>query len=389
MIRLKLKKGFERRALGGHLWIYSNEVDQSSPLPENGADVTVTDHQGRVVGSGVYSANSLISVRLHARGGDIPLDGEFFKEKLSIAINLRTHLLGSDFKSCRVVFGEADSLPGVVVDRYGDYLSVQLGSFGAEARAEMILDALLGTFSPRGIVLRNDSPSREHEGLSKYVKVARGEVAPQVEFPYLGMTLSADLLTGQKTGFFFDQRLNYRLLENIAGGARVLDGFCYSGGWGLNALKYGAECVDFLDISQSALKSAKDNVERNGFGAPVNYVAADCFEFFKGKPTPYDLVVVDPPAFVKSRKKLAEGVKGYINLFKWGMRAVSPGGFIIICSCSHHIRPPEFTDIAAIAARESGRTTRVVGVGRQAPDHPWLPSMPETDYLKVLLLQVD
>lgn len=388
MKTIRLKKGCERRALMGHLWLYSNELDVSDAPLETGDDVYVEDWRGKGLGSGTFSPNSLIAVRLHAPGEKRPMDAAFIGEKVQSAAGRRERLFGEGARACRLVFGEGDGLPGVVCDRFGDFLSVQILAAGAEKRTGEILDALEEAIRPSGMVLRNDSPARDHEGLAKFVKTARGSCPEKVLFQYLGLTLSADLAGGQKTGFFFDQRENYGLIGEVSGGANVLDCFCYTGAWGLNALKYGASRVEFFDISENALEIAEENAARNGFAERSEFIAGDALEFLKDRPGPYDLVILDPPAFVKSRKRIEEARKGYMNLNKWGLRAVKPGGFLVTCSCSHHMRYPDFIDVIALAAREAGRNVTVAGVGRQGPDHPWIPAMPETEYLKVVLLAV-
>lgn len=389
MKTIRLKKGAGQRAIAGHLWIFANELEFCDAPLENGDDVAVEDCRGKLIGSGFYSAHSLISLRLHSPGERKTLDVAALRERIAGAARLRTRLLGDGAASSRLVFGEADGLPGLVVDRYGDYLSAQLLAAWTELRKAEILDALEELFHPLGIVLRNDSQARVHEGLDTYVETARGSMPQRVVFPYLGYKIAAELSTGQKTGFFFDQRENYRLLTSICEGARVLDAFCYSGGWGLNALGYGATSATFLDISEGALALARENMGANGFTNRSDFVCADALEYLKDRPAPFDVVVLDPPAFVKSRKKVAEALKGYMNLNKWGLRAVKPGGFLLTCSCSHHVSPDEFVAMTALAAREAGRKVAIVGAGRQGPDHPWVPAMAETDYLKVLLLAVN
>lgn len=389
MKTIRLKRGAEARLASGHLWVFSNELDLSDARLVNGDEVRVESHKGKLLGAGLYSQPSLIAVRLYETSGAPAFDSGFVAKRLSDALELRRRLLGEGAVASRVVFGEADGLPGVVVDRYGEFLSVQFLTQGVELRRELILDELEKLYSPRGIVLRNDSRARTNEGLDQYVLTARGEIPETVNFPYLGLNLTANLTEGQKTGFFFDQRFNYGLLAPVSPGARVLDAFCYSGGWGLNALAQGAKHVTFLDISRDALLLARANAARNGFDSRASFVEEDVLEYLKTSRDPFDLVVLDPPAYVKSKKMLPQAMKGYLNLNKWGMRATARGGYLLTCSCSHHLKLPDFVDLLALAAREAQRRCRVVGVGRQSPDHPWLPSMPETDYLKVLLLKLD
>jgi len=319
------------------------------------------------------------------------LGPETIAGRIRVAWEKRREWLGLEgVETCRVVFGEADDLPGLVADRYGDVCVVQILTAGMEHRTAWALDALEETLRPRGIVLRNDSQARGLEGLALGVTPGRGQVPERVVFTLHGLRMVADPWGGQKTGFFLDQRENYRLLERVAGGGRILDAFCYSGAWGLHAARWGAREVVFLDASESALDLARENAAANAVeGATL--VRADALEYLKaaGAGEGFDVVVLDPPAFVKSRRRVPEALKGYLNLNKWGLRCVRPGGHLVTCSCSHHVRPEVFVETVARAAREACREVRAVGSGRQAPDHPWIPAMPETAYLKALLLRVE
>ncbi len=389
MQTVRLARGGERRIALGHQWIFSNEIEGFDRTIPPGADVRVVEHRGGLLGTGTFNPASLIAVRLHARGQERPLDRELIAERVRAAWGNRLAWLGDGAAACRAVYGEGDGLPGLVVDRYGDHLSVQVLTAAMEARTPWVLEALGAVLSPRGVVLRNDSSARELEGLTREVTLGAGEVPERVSFRLHGLELGADLWGGQKTGFFFDQRENYRLLEPLARGARVLDAFCYSGAWGVHAGRWGAAQVVFLDASEGALAMARANATANGVEG-AEFVRADALEYLRGAAggPGFDAVVLDPPAFVKSRRRVPEALKGYLNLNKWGLRCVRPGGYLVTCSCSHHVRPEVFVETVALAAREAGREVRVLGVGRQAPDHPWLPAMPETAYLKALLLQV-
>lgn len=390
MRTVTLRRGSEGRVRLGHLWVFSNEIQSFDRSIPPGEDVVVLDSRGALLGSGTFSPSSLIAVRLHARGQERPLDPEFLRERVRAAWECRRAWLGSGAEASRVVYAEADGLPGVIVDRFGDYLSVQLLTAGAERRTEWILDGLEAVHAPRGILLRNDSRAREAEGLPRAVSLGRGDVPALVPFVLDGLRFFADLHRGQKTGFFFDQRANYGLLGDLAHGADVLDAYCYSGAWGVNALSRGARRVIFADVSAQALDLARQNARCNGFEG-AEYAESDVLDLLKGfvaEGRALDVVILDPPAFAKSRRTAGQAVKGYLNLNKWGMRCVKPGGYLVTCSCSHHVTPEVFVEMLALAARESGREARVLGVGRQAPDHPWIPAMPETAYLKAFLLQL-
>ncbi len=389
MRTVQLARGGERRLALGHLWVFSNEIPVFDREIPAGEDVRVVDHRGALVGTGTFNSASLIAVRLHARGVERPLERVLIAERIRAAWESRRAWLGDGAEACRVVYGESDGLPGLVVDRYGEYLCVQVLTAAMEVRTPWVLEALAEVLAPRGVLLRNDSSSRELEGLTREVALGSGEVPERVWFPLHGLRLAADLWGGQKTGFFFDQRENYRLLVPLVRGARVLDACCYSGAWGVHAARWGAAEVAFLDASEGALDLARANAAANDL-AGVEFIRAEALEYLRGAATGpgFDLVVLDPPAFVKSRRRVPQALKGYLNLNKWGLRCVRAGGYLVTCSCSHHVRPEVFVETVALAAREAGREVRVVGVGRQAPDHPWLPAMPETAYLKALLLQV-
>ncbi|MDF1555278.1 MAG: class I SAM-dependent rRNA methyltransferase [Deferrisomatales bacterium] len=391
MREVRLRRGCERRVALGHRWVFSNEIQDFDRTLPAGEDVAVCDARGGLLGSGTFSPSSLIAVRLHARGRALPLDAGLVLERVRQAWQQRQAWFGEAASACRAVYAEADGLPGLVADRFGEYLAVQCLTAGIERRAGWVVDALDAVHRPRGIVLRNDSPARLAEGLDRDVAVARGEVPPRITFTLHGLQFAADLRQGQKTGFFFDQRDNYALLRRVARGAEVLDAYCYSGAWGVHALAYGARSVAFVDASAEALELAAANTAAGGWSAAGAFEQADVLEFLKtcaAAGRGFDVAVLDPPAFAKSRQTAAAALKGYLNLNKWGMRCVRPGGYLVSCSCSHHISPEAFVEMLARAAREAGRETRVLGVGRQSPDHPWLPAMPETAYLKALLLQV-
>jgi len=388
--RVRLRRGAGRRLAAGHRWVFSNELERVPTDLPPGTEVVVEDARGRVLGTGDCNPHSLIAVRIHTPWREAILDRPALAARLRAALDLRRRALGEEAAACRVAFGEADALPGLVVDRFGDRLAVQILTAGMERRREAVLSALEEVLAPRGIVLRNDAPARALEGLRRAVETV-GDVPERVWFRLGELELAADLVRGQKTGFFFDQRENYRLLRPFAPGAEVLDAFCYSGAWGLSALTWGAKEVTFLDASAGALDLVRANLERNGL-AGGRTVRGEGVPFLKEAARTgrrWDVVILDPPAFAKSRRHVPEALRGYLNLNAWGLRCVRPGGALVTCSCSHHVRPGPFTEAVARAAARAGRTVRVVGRGAQGPDHPWLPGMPETAYLKVLLLVVE
>ena len=391
MKTIRLHPGAGRRVRAGHLWIFSNEIQGFDKTIPAGEDVLVEDHRGRLLGTGTFSPRSLIAVRLHAQGASRELDAELLGERTHQAWGCRKRWLGEKGSlACRVVNAEGDFLPGLVVDRFNEYLSIQCLTAAIERRTPWILDALEGVISPKGILLRNDSPVRALEGLSQFVSAGRGEVPSKVWFELGELRINADLWKGQKTGFFFDQRENYRILEPLCQGGRVLDGFSYTGIWGMHAARWGADEVLCADSSGEALELARENAVANRLDH-IQFRQVDVLDLLKeeaegGKG--FDVIVLDPPAFARSRHKVKEALKGYINLNKWAMACIHPGGHLITCSCSYHVVPERFIEAISLSAREAGRRVRILRQGSQAVDHPWIPSMPETAYLKVLLLQV-
>lgn len=387
--RVVLKRGGDRRVLRGHPWVFSNEIAAAPEGGEPGQPVLVFDGRERLVGTGYYNPHSLIAVRLVRRDGG-PLDRDFLAGRLAEAIALRERIYPGS-QAVRLVYSESDGLPGLVVDRYGDHLVVQVTTAGLERLLPQVLELLVERLSPRCVLARNDSHFRRLEGLTEEVRVLHGELDPSLQVVWEGLTLSLDLAGGQKTGMFLDQRDNQRSFLPLAARGRVLDAFCYQGVWGLLALKAGAESVVGVDSSADALELARRHAEANGLSDRIEWRQADVLETLKGYRAGgerFDLVVLDPPAFVKSRKHVQAGLKGYLDLNRRGFDLVAPGGHLITCSCSHHIRPEVFRDTVAHSASLAGRTARVLGTGSQGRDHPPLLTAPETEYLKCLFLQV-
>ena len=385
---LRLKKNQDRRIRAGHPWIFSNEIDAVEGEPEGGAIVDVVDSRGAYLGRGYVNRHSLIAVRLLTRGRDT-IDGAFFRKRLARALALREELFPGS-RALRIVSSEGDFLPGLVVDRYDDVLAVQITTLGMESRREWIREALLEALSPRAIVLKNDVPVRKLEGLPLETSVWHGTYEPPVTIDVDGLKYAVDPLEGQKTGFFFDQRLNRRLLEGRVAGARVLDAFAYAGAWGLSALKAGAAHVTFVDQSEAAMESARANAGLNGMADRGDFHVANAFEALGQMADArerYDAVVLDPPALVKSRGKLAAGLKGYRELNRRAMSLLPEGGWLFTNSCSYHVSPENFLRVLGEAARDAHRPFRFLEWGRQSPDHPVLLASPETSYLKCAVLR--
>jgi 23S rRNA (cytosine1962-C5)-methyltransferase len=386
--RLVLRRNQDRRVRGGHPWIFSNEVERLDGAPAPGDLVEVTDARGAFLGRAYYNPQSLIAARLLTRGRD-EVDAALFVKRLERALRLREAVLPGE-RAVRVVYGESDQLPGLVVDRYGDHLAVQVLTLGMEARQEMVRESLERVFAPRGVVRVADSPLRALEGLPLERGVWWGEVPERVEVELEGFGLEADLLHGQKTGLFLDQRLNRRVAESRAAGRRVLDLFCYQGEWALHAARGGAESVLAVDSSAPALAAAARNLGRNGLAERVRLRQGDAFDVLKEltrKGERFGLVVLDPPALVKSRKHLAAGARAYRELNRAAMGLLEEEGVLVSCSCSHHLDDALFRQVLLESARAAHRPFRVVEWRGESPDHPQLLAVPETHYLKCGVLQ--
>ncbi|MBI5657372.1 MAG: class I SAM-dependent rRNA methyltransferase [Geobacter sp.] len=354
-----------------------------------GAAAEIFAASGKFLGTGYYNPHSLIAARLLSRSR-IDIDSvTFYLERLRQALNLRRSLY-PDMATFRLVHGEGDFLPGLVVDKYGDYLSLQLLSYGMDARRDLIVAALGELLSPAGIVARNDVAVRSLEGLDERVEILRGDIPDRIEIEEHGLTFQVSLLSGQKTGHFLDQKENHLLLKGIVAGKEVLDCFCYSGSWGVHAAAFGAANVTCLDISERAIGLARENGTRNNVAGRMEFQTVDVFERLRslhGEGRLFDVIVLDPPAFVKSKKALKEAEKGYLTINRRAMELLRPGGFLITCSCSFHMGRELFADLLRSAAIQARREFRLRSVHSQAPDHPVLLAVPETEYLKCCVLQ--
>jgi len=389
MTRLILRRGHDRRVRGGHPWVFSNEIDKLDAPAEPGTAVSVVSADGQLLGTAYYNPRSLIAARILSRQAESIDTTEFFLGRLRQALTYRLRLCG-DLPALRLVHGEADGLTGLVVDRYGEVLSIQLLTMGMEVRRTAIVEALVELCAPRAIVARNDSASRELEGLPRCVELLHGELPDRVPVAINGINFAVDVTGGQKTGLFLDQRENCRLLDGLVAGKEVLDLFCYAGAWSLHAACYGAAQVTGVDVSAGAVALARGNAECNGLESRSDFVTADVFDFLRQqRQRRFDVVVLDPPAFIKSRKHLEEGVKGYLTVNRRALELVAPGGVLITCSCSHHLERERFTTLIAQAARQVNRSVRLAKLTGAGADHPVLPACPETDYLKCALLYVE
>ena len=386
---VRLKPGEENRLLAGHPWIYRNEVAGWPPSVEPGDLVDIHDSRNTFLGRGYLNPRSSIAIRLFGRDR-LPVDQAFFATRIRQARAWRDKMLGGR-SAYRVIHGEADGLPGLIVDRYGAVLAIQVLTAGMDRRLDLLVKALREVFAPQTIVARNDSPMREREGLARERHVLFGELPPELVVQVNGLDVAVDLLEGQKTGLFLDQIDNYRLMERLAEGAEVLDCFCYTGLWGLHAARYGAARVTGLDQSAPAIAQATALAGRNGLAGRCTYRVGNVFDELKARDRrreSFDLIVLDPPAFVKTRARLPEAVAGYKEINLRAMRLLRPGGCLITCSCSHHLPAEQFRQILQEAAGDVRRTVRLVAQGAQGHDHPVLLGMPESEYLKCFVLQV-
>ena len=388
---LRLKKQEERRLRAGHLWIYSNEVDSAAtPIAQfaPGQAVVIEGHNGKPLGSGYVNPHSLICARLVSRDPAQRLDRSLLVHRLNVALSLRERLFPAPFY--RLVYGEADGLPGLVVDRYGDVLVAQFTTAGMELVRDAVLEALDKVLKPRAVLLRNDGSTREMEGLASYVE-AIGEVPETVALEEHGVRFQVPLRGGQKTGWFFDQRPNRARLADYVQGRRVLDVFSYIGAWGVQAAVRGASEVICVDASQPALELAQAAAHDNGVAERVGVMQGDAFEVLRAlreQRERFDVVVVDPPAFIKRRKDGKAGEQAYHRINQLAMQLLQRDGILISSSCSHHLPMEGLQKLLLQSARHLDRDMQLLERGHQGPDHPVHPAIPETEYLKTLFCRV-
>lgn len=382
-----LKKGEEKRIVAGHSWVYANEVAKIEGKDKNGSLASVFAHDGRFIGKGYINHASKILVRIFIRN-DAEDNEQYYLNAIKKANDYRTKL---GYDNCyRMVFAEADNLPALIIDRYGDYLVMQCLSLGIDRRKKLICDCLVKLFNPKGIYERSDVAVRKKEGLEEVKQLLYGEVPDYCEIVENSIKMLVDVKCGQKTGYFLDQKENRFAVRKYCADAEVLDCFCNSGGFSLNAATV-AKQVTACDISALALKNVADNAELNGFNN-VTTLQGDVFEVlrnFRREKRQFDTVILDPPAFCKTADEVKDAYRGYKDINLTAMKIVKSGGFLITCSCSHYMTMPLFEKMLIEAARESGRCVRSVEVKTQAPDHPSLLCAEETNYLKFFVLQID
>lgn len=400
--KVTISKRAELAARGGHPWIYGSEIKDMDEGIAPGDMVKVLSSKGKFVGTGFYNPHSKITIRIFSTNANDRFDDAFWKRRAAYAVDYRLQVMRKeDYDCCRLVFGEADQLPGMTVDRFGDVLSVQVLSLGMEKRKHLFLDGLIEVLRERNLPVsciyeRNDVKIRELEGMEQYKGFYHSPLLAPVEEKTLvdivenGIRYTVDVENGQKTGFFLDQKFNRLAAASIARGRHVLDCFTHTGAFALNAAKGGAASVTALDISEEAVHMAAHNGIINGL--PIQAVRADVFDFLteldRTKNHEYDYIILDPPAFTKSGRTVHEAFRGYKEINYRAMKILPRGGYLATCSCSHFMGEELFVKMVKEAARDAGVTLRQIEFRQQAPDHPILMTVPETYYLKFFLFQI-
>ncbi len=397
--RVTVTEKCRKRTSDGHPWIYDNEITAADETAD-GALADVISEKGRYIGTGFFNSNSKIRVRIISRNANDTFDDSFFKRRLEYAYSYRkTVMTEEDMNACRLIFGEADGFPGLTVDKFNDLLSVQILSLGIEQRRDIILNALLDILRNdgvkiRGVYLRNDVNIRTLEGMSeeKGWYFREGETSPVTEIAENGIRYRVDVENGQKTGFFLDQKYNRRAAASIAKGKNVIDCCTHTGSFALNCAKAGAAHVTAVDVSAAAVEMARSNAVLNGLESNMDFVRSDVFDFLKARIEAHDrsadYIILDPPAFTKSRKTVGNARNGYLELNTLAMRLLPRGGYLATASCSHFMKDELFADMLKAAAKAAGVDLRLIELRRQAPDHPILMAVDETEYLKFFLLQI-
>ena len=392
----------EAAIVRGHPWVYDAEVLSIEGTPENGKLVDILSKKGRYLGTGFLSQQSRIRIRLISRNANDRFDEAFWERKLRWAWEYRKSVMAQeDLDCCRIIFGEADAFPGLTVDKFHDLLSVQVMSLGMEGIKAFLFPTLVRILREdgqtiRGVYERNDVALREKEGLTQYKAwfPLEGEAVPDspiTEITENGIQYLVDVENGQKTGFFLDQKYNRQAVARLARGKTVLDCFTHTGSFALNAARGGAKHVTAVDVSESAVEMARANARRNGLNDVMECVAANVFDLLpqlEKEPRKYDFIILDPPAFTKSRKTVANAITGYKEINYRAMRLLPRGGYLATCSCSHFATEEKFTAMLHDAARDAGVQLRQIEARQQSCDHPILWGVEETNYLKFYLFQV-
>ena len=387
----------ERTVRAGHPWVYAEEVTEKIGTFENGCLVDVYSKKDRFLGTGYYNDNSKILVRIISRNANDKFDDDFYERRVRYAVEYRKTVMGDDFGCSRLIFGEADSFPGLTVDLFGDILVTQTLCLGTDMRKDVIFSALLKVLAENGIKVsaiyeRNDVAIRELEGMKQYTGFYCGTGSGKTEIIENGVKYEMDYAEGQKTGFFLDQKYNRQAVAKIAKGKRVLDCFTHTGAFALNAAKAGATFVNAVDISADALEIAKHNAVLNGLDGNMAFTNANVFDLLtdmaEKKKCDYDFIILDPPAFTKSSGTVKNAIRGYKEINYKAMSLLPRGGYLATCSCSHFMTDELFRKMLADAARDASVSLRQIEARQQSPDHPILWNVRETDYLKFYIFQV-
>ncbi len=397
---IEITKKAESSVIQGHPWVYDGELTRFDGRPYDGELVDVLSGKGRYLGTGFYNDNSKIKIRIISTNINDKFDEAFFERRIRYAWDYRKTVMGSDIGCCRIIFGEADGFPGLTVDRFGDILVTQTLSLGIEQRKDIIFPLIFKVLTEdgekiSGIFERNDVSIRELEGMTqnKGFYSLNGAAQPdstRTEITENGIRYNVDFENGQKTGFFLDQKYNRLAVSKLAKGRRVLDCFTHTGSFALNAAKGGAEHVCAVDISEDAVEMARSNAALNGLEGKMSFKAANVFDLLPeiSKSEGYDFIILDPPAFTKSRATVDSAMRGYKEINLRAMRLLPRGGYLATCSCSHFMKDELFRSMLKSAAFDAHVSLRQIEARQQAPDHPILWNVPETDYLKFYIFQV-
>ena len=390
----------ERSVRGGHPWVYAEEVTSINGEYTNGDTVDVFTSKNKYLGTGYINDHSKILIRIISRNSNDKFDRAFYERRVRYALEYRRTVMGADFSCCRLIFGEADCFPGFTVDRFNDILVTQVLSLGIEKIKDMLYELLIRELEKMGehisaVYERNDVKIRELEGMEQYKGFwsgARSDLSGVTEITENGLRFSVDYVNGQKTGFFLDQKYNRAAIRRIAEGRTVLDCFTHTGAFALNAAAAGAKLVNAVDISETAVEMTKNNAGLNGLTDNMRFTCANVFdlltELHKSGNAPYDFIILDPPAFTKSRSTIKDAFRGYKEINLKAMRLLDRGGYLATCSCSHFMTEPLFKQMLHDAAADADVSLRQIEARQQAPDHPILWNVPETDYLKFFIFQV-
>ncbi|MGN6436795.1 MAG: class I SAM-dependent rRNA methyltransferase [Agriterribacter sp.] len=389
MKKVYLRQKISNRVLNGHPWIFANEVKEIEGDAAGGETVEVYTHDKKFIGKGYINPKSQIIVRLLTRNRQEEISDDFFYRRLLEAWQYRQQIGYKE--NCRLIFGEADQMPQLIIDKFNDYFVIQTLALGIDVWKPAIVKAIEKIFSPKGIYERNDVPVRELEGLTQQKGFLSEPFDTNIVINENGLQFNVDIANGQKTGYFLDQQDNRRAIQHIVKGADVLGAFCYTGTFEIHAAHYGAKSVLGLDISENACKQATKNATLNGYEKICRFDCVNAFDVLKAwakEGKQYDVVMLDPPSFTKTRENIQKAITGYKEINLRGMKLVKPGGFLVTSSCTNLVQPELFLEIIGMAAKDARRKLRQVTFQAQAADHPIIPGMENTNYLKFLIVQV-